>query len=96
VTGFLTGDHPTFNAPNHASNEAGSIDIRCADPQAETAGQRLDCLDPDNFRYAITSRHHVEGVDGSLMPGVPSHETKAAPRLSHFGTRVTAPPPSSL
>jgi transglutaminase-like putative cysteine protease len=25
-------------------------------PQAETAGTRLDCLDPDNFRYTITSR----------------------------------------
>jgi transglutaminase-like putative cysteine protease len=25
-------------------------------PQAETAGARLDCLDPDNFRYTITSR----------------------------------------
>ncbi|HVP66374.1 MAG TPA: transglutaminase domain-containing protein [Anaeromyxobacteraceae bacterium] len=25
-------------------------------PQAETAEERLDCLDPDNFRYAIHSR----------------------------------------
>jgi transglutaminase-like putative cysteine protease len=25
-------------------------------PQAETAGSRLDCLDPDNFKYEITSR----------------------------------------
>jgi len=25
-------------------------------PQAETAGDRLDCLDPDSFRYEITSR----------------------------------------
>jgi hypothetical protein len=25
-------------------------------PQAETAGMRLDCLDPDNFRYNITSK----------------------------------------
>jgi transglutaminase-like putative cysteine protease len=25
-------------------------------PQAETASTRLDCLDPDNFRYTITSR----------------------------------------
>ena len=25
-------------------------------PQAETAGGRLDCLDPDNFKYEITSR----------------------------------------
>jgi transglutaminase-like putative cysteine protease len=25
-------------------------------PQAETAGLRLDCLDPDNFKYTITSR----------------------------------------
>jgi len=25
-------------------------------PQAETAGGRLDCLDPDGFRYEITSR----------------------------------------
>lgn len=25
-------------------------------PQAEVAGQRLDCLDPDRFRYAITAR----------------------------------------
>jgi transglutaminase-like putative cysteine protease len=25
-------------------------------PQAEIAGVRLDCLDPDNFRYTITSR----------------------------------------
>jgi len=25
-------------------------------PQAETGGSRLDCLDPDNFRYEITSR----------------------------------------
>jgi hypothetical protein len=25
-------------------------------PQAETAAGRLDCLDPDSFRYEITSR----------------------------------------
>lgn len=25
-------------------------------PRAETAAERLDCLDPDNFRYTITSR----------------------------------------
>ncbi len=25
-------------------------------PQAETAAMRLDCLDPDNFRYTITAR----------------------------------------
>jgi len=25
-------------------------------PQAETAAGRLDCLDPDNFKYEITSR----------------------------------------
>jgi transglutaminase-like putative cysteine protease len=25
-------------------------------PQAETASMRLDCLDPDNFKYAITSK----------------------------------------
>ncbi len=25
-------------------------------PQAETAGLRFDCLDPDNFKYTITSR----------------------------------------
>jgi transglutaminase-like putative cysteine protease len=25
-------------------------------PQAETGGDRLDCLDPDNFKYEITSR----------------------------------------
>jgi transglutaminase-like putative cysteine protease len=25
-------------------------------PQAETAGGRLDCLDPDNFKYQITSK----------------------------------------
>src|SRR5579884_1029274 len=25
-------------------------------PQAETAGSRLDCLDPDHFRYEITAR----------------------------------------
>jgi transglutaminase-like putative cysteine protease len=25
-------------------------------PQAETAGMRLDCLDPDNFKYVITSK----------------------------------------
>jgi len=25
-------------------------------PQAETAAGRLDCLDPDRFRYEITSR----------------------------------------
>jgi len=25
-------------------------------PQAETGDGRLDCLDPDGFRYAITSR----------------------------------------
>jgi len=25
-------------------------------PQAETSEGRLDCLDPDNFRYEITSR----------------------------------------
>ena len=28
-------------------------------PQAETAGGRLDCLDPDNFRYEITAREVV-------------------------------------
>ena len=25
-------------------------------PQAETANRRLDCLDPDGFRYQITAR----------------------------------------
>ena len=25
-------------------------------PQAETASLRLDCLDPDTFRYSITSK----------------------------------------
>ena len=25
-------------------------------PQAETAAGRLDCLDPDNFKYTITSK----------------------------------------
>ena len=25
-------------------------------PQAETADGRLDCLDPDNFKYEITSK----------------------------------------
>jgi hypothetical protein len=25
-------------------------------PQAETASGRLDCLDPDNFKYEITAR----------------------------------------
>lgn len=25
-------------------------------PQAETADGRVDCLDPDGFRYEITSR----------------------------------------
>jgi hypothetical protein len=25
-------------------------------PQAETTGGRLDCLDPDSFKYEITSR----------------------------------------
>jgi hypothetical protein len=25
-------------------------------PQAETAAGRLDCLDPDNFKYTITAR----------------------------------------
>jgi hypothetical protein len=25
-------------------------------PQAETAAGRLDCLDPDGFKYEITSR----------------------------------------
>jgi hypothetical protein len=25
-------------------------------PQAETAEGRLDCLDPDNFKYQITSK----------------------------------------
>jgi transglutaminase-like putative cysteine protease len=28
-------------------------------PQAETAGGRVDCLDPDSFRYAITAREIV-------------------------------------
>jgi hypothetical protein len=28
-------------------------------PQAEIAGTRLDCLDPDDFRYRITSREVV-------------------------------------
>jgi hypothetical protein len=28
-------------------------------PQAETAEGRLDCLDPDNFQYTITSREVV-------------------------------------
>jgi transglutaminase-like putative cysteine protease len=30
-------------------------------PQAETAGQRLDCLDPDNFRYDIAAREVAPG-----------------------------------
>jgi len=25
-------------------------------PQAETAGRRLDCLDPDTFRYSIRAK----------------------------------------
>ena len=25
-------------------------------PQAETASMRLDCLDPDNFKYTITAK----------------------------------------
>ena len=25
-------------------------------PQSETAAERLDCLDPDNFKYVITAR----------------------------------------
>ena len=25
-------------------------------PQAETASQRLDCLDPDTFKYTITAK----------------------------------------
>jgi hypothetical protein len=25
-------------------------------PQAETADGRLDCLDPDNFKYEISSK----------------------------------------
>jgi len=25
-------------------------------PQAETANARLDCLDPDNFKYTILSK----------------------------------------
>jgi hypothetical protein len=25
-------------------------------PQAETASLRLDCLDPDNFKYTITAK----------------------------------------
>jgi len=25
-------------------------------PQAETSDGRIDCLDPDNFKYGITSR----------------------------------------
>jgi hypothetical protein len=30
-------------------------------PQAETNRGRLDCLDPDNFKYEITSRgDHVD------------------------------------
>ena len=27
-------------------------------PQAETSEGRLDCLDPDNFKYEITSSGH--------------------------------------
>jgi len=30
-------------------------------PQAETRGGRLDCLDPDNFKYEITSREILSG-----------------------------------
>ena len=25
-------------------------------PQSETTAERLDCLDPDNFKYVITAR----------------------------------------
>jgi hypothetical protein len=28
-------------------------------PQAETAGERLDCLDPNNFKYVITARELI-------------------------------------
>ena len=31
-------------------------------PQAETAGMRLDCLDPDNFKYTITAQGADVGV----------------------------------
>ncbi len=30
-------------------------------PQAETADGRIDCLDPDGFRYEITSREIGSG-----------------------------------
>ncbi len=30
-------------------------------PQAETAGERLDCLDPENFQYEITAREVAPG-----------------------------------
>ncbi len=30
-------------------------------PQAETAGERLDCLDPDNFKYEITAKEIAAG-----------------------------------
>jgi transglutaminase-like putative cysteine protease len=37
-------------------------------PQAETAGGRLDCLDPDGFRYEITSRE-IAPANGGVRPG---------------------------
>jgi hypothetical protein len=36
-------------------------------PQAETAGGRLDCLDPDGFRYEITSRE-IAPTNGGARP----------------------------
>lgn len=32
-------------------------------PQAETAAGRLDCLDPDNFKYEITSKESTAATD---------------------------------
>jgi transglutaminase-like putative cysteine protease len=43
-------------------------------PQAETADGRLDCLDPDKFRYEITSKEITAANVASLSDGQSTHK----------------------
>ena len=37
-------------------------------PQAETAAERLDSLDPDSFRYEITTKEMTANADYAVNP----------------------------
>ncbi len=41
-------------------------------PQAETADGRLDCLDPDKFKYEITSKEITAGKEARLLDLAPT------------------------